>query len=376
MRKLLLFLFLVSGFFGFANQPEIEKLIEKAGKTMLLDPKSSFQLAEKTYKNNHPNNNEKIRLLFIMMNTSSMLQKPLDVISYGNKALAIKSGDVVTRIKILSILGNSYQSIKLNEKTRVYLDKAERLLSSKKIPDSLSYIKGNIYYLKAMNYFNSVDSGIALSYFDKAISQYISSNHPIAEINLKVAYLNRGFMLIDQKKLVEAAKSLQLAGINNDGTARSYPQQFVQRQEVFIEFGKAKILSIEKKPDLSNEILMKILKTGSNDAAVQDTENEIYEILADNFLQKKDIQKHQYYNDLFLIENAKTSQAIALLVNQLISQEEGYYKAENEVTFHKYLYAIIFSTFFFLLIICYLLVKNTKIKRKRDLLEKTVLDHL
>jgi len=123
-----------------------------------------------------------------------MMQKPLDVIKYGHKALDIAddNGDTITKVKILGILGNTYQSLQLNEKKRIYLDQAEALLSSPKIKDSLNMIRGNIFYLKGMNYSYSLDSGIALSYFNKAINQYLQSKNPLAEINIKMAYMNKG----------------------------------------------------------------------------------------------------------------------------------------------------------------------------------------
>jgi tetratricopeptide (TPR) repeat protein len=95
---------------------------------------------------------------------------------------ADNSGDKIIKIKILGIVGNTYQSLQLNEKTRVYLDQAESLLSSAKASDSLNLVKGNIYYLKGMNYFYSLDSDIALSYFNKAINQYLLSKNSLAEI--------------------------------------------------------------------------------------------------------------------------------------------------------------------------------------------------
>jgi len=377
MKTILIFFLLFLGFLGNANSPAIEKTLEKAEKLMFLNPKVSFQLAEKIYKNNDLNKKSKLRLLFLMTNTSNMLQNPLNVIRYGNKALAITNDDdVVTKIKILGILGNTYQSIKLNEKTRIYLDKAELLLSSPKIPDSLNYIKGNIYYLKAMNYFYSLDSNIALSYFDKAINQYTSSKHPIAEINLKLAYLNRAFGLIEQKSFKQAMESLKLASINTKETVRPYPQNFVQLQDEFIELGKAKIYSIQKYPDLSNEILIKILERRKKSPVRDDIENDVYQILADNYLQKKDIKNHDHYQNLYLRRVAETNQDVAMWVNKLIVQEKLYNKTEKDIIFNKYIYLIISATIFFLSVIIYLLVKQLKIKQKRNLLEKQVLDHL
>ena len=376
MKQIVMLLLFFFGFLGHAGTQPIKNPVDKAERLMLVNPKSAFQIAEKAYQNS-PDRKTKLRLLFVMTNTSSMLQNPLNVIRYGNEALSVANdNDVVTKIKILGILGNTYQAIKLNEKTRIYLDKAELLLSSPKIPDSLSYIKGNIYYLKAMNYFNSLDSDIALSYFDKAINQYLSSKHPYAELNLKLAYLNRAFTLIEQKNLSQALESLKLAGINTRETSQIYPPQFVDLQSEFIELAKAKIYSIQKNTDLSNGILLKMLERRKNSPVRDDIENDVYKILSDNYLITKDIKKHDYYQELYLKRLAQTNKDAAVWVNKLMAQEKLHSKIESDRIRGKYVYSIVLSLVIFLSLFIYLLMRQVRIRRKRSLLEKKVLDHL
>jgi tetratricopeptide (TPR) repeat protein len=376
MKQIVILLLFFFGFLGNAGTQQIKNPVDKAEKLMLVNPKSAFQIAEKAYQNS-PDRKTKLRLLFVMTNTSSMLQNPLNVIRYGNEALSVANdNDVVTKIKILGILGNTYQAIKLNEKTRIYLDKAELLLSSPKIPDSLSYIKGNIYYLKAMNYFNSLDSDIALSYFDKAINQYLSSKHPYAELNLKLAYLNRAFTLIEQKNLSQALESLKLAGINTRETSQIYPPQFVDLQSEFIELAKAKIYSVQKNTDLSNGILLKMLERRKNSPVRDDIENDVYKILSDNYLITKDIKQHDYYQELYLKRLAQTNKDAAVWVNKLMTQEKLHSKIESDRIRSKYVYSIVLSLVIFLSLFIYLLMRQVRIRTKRSLLEKKVLDHL
>jgi hypothetical protein len=52
--------------------------------------------------------------------------------------------------------------------------------------------------------------------------------------------------LIQQKQLHQAAENLKLASVNIYETSRPYPPQFAELQEIFIELGKAKILSLQK----------------------------------------------------------------------------------------------------------------------------------
>lgn len=378
MKRYILITLLFFGFFADASEPKPDELLMKAERLMLVNPKESFRLAEKAYKNKNLDHKDKLQSLFILTNTSNLLQKPLDVIQYGNEALRIADNgdDAITKIKILGILGNTYQFLKLNEKTRIYLDQAELLLSSPKIPDSLNLVKGNIFYLKGMNYFYGLDSDIALSYFNKAINQYINSKNPLAEINIKMAYLNRGFALIQQKQFVQASESLELAGVNPDESSRPYPPQFVDLQETFIELGKAKILSAEGKPELSNEMLFEILRKRKDQPARDDIENEVYEILAENFLQLKDTERHDYYEKLFMKNVDAGNREAAALVNQLISRESSRYESEKESISQKYILLIAVSSIFFGLVIIFLLFKTFKTEQKRRLLKKKVSENI
>ncbi|SHK26569.1 hypothetical protein [Epilithonimonas mollis] len=378
MKRYILITLLFFGLFADASEPKPDELLMKAERLMLVNPKESFRLAEKAYKNKNLDHKDKLQSLFILTNTSNLLQKPLDVIQYGNEALRIADNgdDAITKIKILGILGNTYQFLKLNEKTRIYLDQAELLLSSPKIPDSLNLVKGNIFYLKGMNYFYGLDSDIALSYFNKAINQYINSKNPLAEINIKMAYLNRGFALIQQKQFVQASESLELAGVNPDESSRPYPPQFVDLQETFIELGKAKILSAEGKPELSNEMLFEILRKRKDQPARDDIENEVYEILAENFLQLKDTERHDYYEKLFMKNVDAGNREAAALVNQLISRESSRYESEKESISQKYILLIAISSIFFGLVIIFLLFKTFKTEQKRRLLKKKVSENI
>ncbi|PZU91353.1 MAG: hypothetical protein DI529_00755 [Chryseobacterium sp.] len=378
MKRWILIIILFLGYSVSANKQQTDVLLKKAEKLMLMNPKEAFQIAEKAYKDNSLNHKEKLNSLFILTNTSNLLQNPLNVIKYGNEALKIADNgdDVITKIKILGILGNTYQFLKLNEKTRIYLDQAELLLSSPKITDSLSLVKGNIFYLKAMNYFYGLDSDIALSYFNKAINQYVNSKNPLAEINIKLAYLNKGYCLIQQKKLNEALENLKLASVNPKESSRPYPPQFAELQEAFVELGKAKILSGEGKPELSNEMLFKILETRKNQPARDDIENDIYELLSENYLQLKDIKQHDYYEGLFMKQVTQSNQEAASWVNKLIAQEKVQNNIEKESISQKYLLMTTISSIVFGAIIIFLLFKTIKIQQKKNMLKKKVSENI
>lgn len=371
MKRLILIVMLLVGFFGFAKEPAVDEILNKAQKLMMENPSEAFRIAKSVFDTKNANHDQKLQSLFIMTNASNMLQKPLDVIRYGNRALEISDDkrDAITKVKILGILGNTYQSLQLNEKTRIYLDQAEVILSSTKVFDTLNLVKGNIFYLKGMNYSYSLDSGIAISYFNKAIEQYLKSKDPLAEINIKMAYLNKGFSLIQQKQSRLAMENLALASINTKEAIEHYPPKFVELQQSFVELGKAKILAIENKPDLSNKILFEILKRRKNETVRDDIENDIYELLSKNYLQLKDIVQYEYYQTIYKKRVEESNVESARLVNQLILQEQIHSKVKKQSINEKYILLTVCVAIFFIVITSFLLFKSLKKERIRRLLK-------
>src|SRR5690606_39693394 len=68
------------------------------------------------------------------------------------------------------------------------------------LPDSLMYLRGNNYSIKALTYQQSLDCGFAVDYFNKAILIYKSlENNEISRTNLSIAYLNKAVCFLENK---------------------------------------------------------------------------------------------------------------------------------------------------------------------------------
>ncbi len=357
------------------DDPAEDKMVGTAEKLMLSNPQKSFGLAQDLLKEHSLNHRNKVHTLFVLANTSNIMEKPLDVIKYGNLTLenATEESDVITKIKTLTLLGNTYQSIQLNEKLRTNLDQAEQLLSSPAVPDSMnSMIRGNIFYLKAMNYFSNMDGNIALSYFDKAIHQYLISKEPVAKINLKFAYLNKGWALVDQKRFDLAKKNFALARIDPESSSERYPPLFTERMEIFSTLAEAKMHSVQNDPERSNSILFGLLRDRKNIQLRSEIENDVYKLLADNFLKKNDVAKHDYYQNLYISRTGKYNQMAADLVNKLIQQEDEEYVVKKKETDRKYFLLTGIVLLVFLPVILFLMKKTTELNRKYRNLRKEV----
>ncbi|HMN25527.1 MAG TPA: hypothetical protein PKE38_13570, partial [Ignavibacteriaceae bacterium] len=125
--------------------------LKKAEANFLQNPENARNITLKILEKNL-NDEQRLKALFILTNTSNLTGRLADAIKYGNEGLLLaqKEKETLTEIKLYLILGNVYQSIPLNEKTKDYLNRAEKLAITQKLPDSLRYIEGNIYYLKGM----------------------------------------------------------------------------------------------------------------------------------------------------------------------------------------------------------------------------------
>ncbi|WP_294203322.1 hypothetical protein [uncultured Chryseobacterium sp.] len=348
------------------HDPAEDRMVGNAEKAMLSDPRKSFDLAQDLLNNHSLTHKNKVRSLFVLANTSNVMGKPLDVIKYGNLTVenATEESDMIMKIKALTLIGNTYQSIQLNEKLRTNLDQAEQLLSSPAVPDSMNVIRGNIFYLKAMNYFSNMDGNIALSYFDKAIHQYLISKEPVARINLKFAYINKGWALIDQKRFDVARQNFALAKADPGTDSKNYPPLFMERLETTCALAEAKMCAVQNDPERSNTILFGILNDQKNIQVRKEFENDIYKLLADNFLKKNEVAKYDYYQNLYLSRASQYNQVAADLVNKLIRQEGEEYALKKKEIDRKYFLLTAILLLLTVPVIIFLVKKSIKLGKK------------
>lgn len=319
---------------------------------------------------------EKLRVLFLLTNSSNLTGKKTEAIHYGHEALQLAKNldQPITEIKIYGVLGNIYQSIPLNEKTKEYLNKAEQLIEQSKLPDSLDYIKGNIYYLKGMNYANTLDAQMAEVYFKKSIQVYQSSKNPLAEINLKLAYLNNSFCEIELGKTQEAEKMLDLARVqlsSPENIQPPYSRSFIEQQNIYCDFGKAQLLSSQNKIAASNEILESILKK-ENKTDISVIRTDLFRLLADNYFASGDLKKYQQYQNLYNQANQNTIKNQKKLLDTLIREEDAINQKFNKKIKRKFWMYSLITGLFGTGILVFLILNLLKIKKSLKKLKNTL----
>lgn len=271
------------------------------------------------------NDQQKIRVLFALTNSSNVTGELDKTLEYGGKTmvLAKKEKDTLTQIKLYGILGSLYQSINLNEKTKNYLDEAEKLMTAYRFPDALMYIKGNVYYLKGMNYAHTLDCEMAIRYFSRSIDIYRKNPSKMSAVNLKMAYLNQGFCEIELGQTTNAAQTLELAQPDYNGAAdaNSYPKFFAERQKLFVKFGHAKIDAKKEQYGISNALLLDLLNEEQS-RNTNFTRTEVLKQLAENYYHLGRYEESDRYEKMYFAEADPENRKQDDLLNYLILENK------------------------------------------------------
>ncbi|MEG1665418.1 MAG: hypothetical protein RR305_00525 [Chryseobacterium sp.] len=294
-------------------------------KYLISNPEKAYRLGVKIYNDNDLEDNFRIRLLFSLLNVGNQTQKFTEAIHYGTEGLSLaeKSNNIVSQIKFLGVLGNIYQSLQVNDKAKYYLNKAEDILKKNKLPAKEQHMKGNILYLKGMNYAYTLDCDMALEYFDQAISEYQLAKGLLSQINIKLAYLNKAHCLIEMNDLNDAEIYLNLSKVNTSeiNSSLGIPQIYSDILNQSVDLGFAKILTLKNNFNGSNEILYSILKL-QNQANISGIDTDIYFQLSKNFLKLKDIEKSKYYSILYQQKSDEKNNIQIKILNNLLLQDQ------------------------------------------------------
>ncbi|WP_332595581.1 hypothetical protein [Chryseobacterium sp.] len=299
--------------------------VKEMEKYLISNPEKAYRLGVKIYNDNDLEDNFRIRLLFSLLNVGNQTQKFTEAIHYGTEGLSLaeKSNNIVSQIKFLGVLGNIYQSLQVNDKAKYYLNKAEDILKKNKLPAKEQHMKGNILYLKGMNYAYTLDCDMALEYFDQAISEYQLAKGLLSQINIKLAYLNKAHCLIEMNDLNDAEIYLNLSKVNTSeiNSSLGIPQIYSDILNQSVDLGFAKILTLKNNFNGSNEILYSILKL-QNQANISGIDTDIYFQLSKNFLKLKDIEKSKYYSILYQQKSDEKNNIQIKILNNLLLQDQ------------------------------------------------------
>ena len=328
-------------FLNISGQTKQLTLVD-ARQLMYSKPEKSIEIAEKILKDTR-NDETKISALIIIINSEMLLGRSKAVIEHCNLAinLAREKHFPYKEVKLLSMLGSQYQTLVLTEKAKFYLDKAENMIDSIKLPDSLYYVKGNLYNVKGIMFRDDLNCEFALKYFDKALSVYKQKVGQISVTNQALINIQKGSCLLSLGEL-DKAKTCFEAVLKADfslGNNKYYAQ--ICLSEILIKKNR----SVEASKILS-KIPVKIIED-------EDPElSSLYYLAMANLSRSEDavvpfqMYMEKYTNSIDVL-NYKRSKMISQLIydSQTKKQEE----VKNIQTYHIFTLVLLIISAFLIL---------------------------
>lgn len=358
-----LFTFLLLLFICFINAQdnEVAKLIREGNHEIFKNPVRAKEIATKLYEESGDNIPEKFNALLIMAQADVLLAKYDSSLQYAMEAkdLSEKMADESYKLRIYAYLGYHFHQLDVKEKALDYIDKAEKITRNYTFPDSLTYLKGNIFFTKALMYQTELDCEYAINYFKKAIKAYYESiENEYAKNNLGLAYSQKGYCELELNKLEEAEKSFEFAVANSENNQD-------QRYNIFAKIGLARVDALRGNYTKSNKILKRELLR-AEELHIKHLQNDIYKFLSYNYLKLKDTKNYEFYNELYKKSQSEFSKTEASSINHIINKASQN-KKEN-IDSSRYLSIGVLVIILITLGIFYILfrIKNMKQKMKND----------
>lgn len=281
------------------------QLIVKAKALVYTQPAEAVRLSEKALS--MANGNSSIQMTSLIIAASAYAEKSDSDMAIKRllqaKKIVDDKKDFINQIRILGLLGYQYQSMQMNEKARFYLDTAEQMSRLHSLPDSLQYLKGNIYSIKALSYRDDLDCNFANKYFNKAIGIYkASKNKSLSTTNLSVTYIHKGYCFIEMQQLDSAVYVFRQA---EDLIRKNNLQRDIL---VMQKTGLANVYFLRKDYSGSIRILDEALEI-SKELSQIDLHTEIYKLLSENYLQVNDLKNYRHFNKLYTADLERMSES-------------------------------------------------------------------
>jgi len=335
------------------GQDELSLKLNKANSMIYSDPATSIMIANEVSENSPENSGLQLSALIVLGAAYSEkfdIERSIQSLLKAQK-IAEQRKDHVNQVRALSLLGYQYQILQINDKTHRYLDQAEEITNKHGLPDSLLYLRGNNYSIKALMYQETLDCDYAVEYFNKAITIYKKiKNNDVAKTNLCIGYLNKSLCFIENKNADSAKVSL----LKSDEIIKQ--MKLTDDVEISQQIAWAKYHKLNKNHKTSIGILDKNLEKAKKLSQLG-LDVEIYQLLSQNYLALDDIPQYDHYSNLYTETKKKFSdkekKSITHMINKPIkkARSERFSFSENKL----YLILIVL-----ILIISFILIFSVK----------------
>lgn len=344
------------------GQGELSLKLKKANSMIYSDPARAIVIANEVSENSPESSGLKLSALIVLGAAYSEkfdIEKSIESLQKAQK-IAEQRKDHVNQVRSLSLLGYQYQILQINDKTHSYLDQAEEITNKHGLPDSLLYLRGNNYSIKALMYQQTLDCDYAVEYFNKAITIYKKiKNNDVAKTNLCIGYLNKSLCFIEKKNADSAKVSL----LKSDEIIKQ--MKLTDDVQISQQIAWAKYHTLNKKYKTSIEILNKNLGKAKKMSQLG-TDVEIYQLLSQNYLALDDIPQYNYYSNLYTQTKKKLSDteksSITHMINKPIKKARSERFSFSENKLYLILIVLVLITSFILIFSVKSYRLNKKIK--------------
>ena len=288
-------LLLLSSVVHSQESKKIDSILAKANLMVYENPDAAIKSVSEVSQQFKLNTRQQTDALLTIASAYSTKRYNQKAIDYGLQAYRLAEAGNAEReqVRVLGFIGNQYYFLKMHDKVNLYLDMAEQIMNSKIDKDSLHFIKGNVYFVKGVNYKDKLDCDVAISYFDKSIAEHSkATDNKSSSLNLSIAMIQKGLCLTDLLRLTEARLVLEKA--HDIAQKNSHKEN-----EYYADIALAKTFYAENNFKESNEILFRIRKEIDEFNALS-LQNDFYSALADNFLKLKDYENYNIYSLKYL----------------------------------------------------------------------------
>ncbi|WP_312764982.1 hypothetical protein [Epilithonimonas sp.] len=348
------FVFLIC--FVSGQHPDAAKLIREGNHLIFKNPAKAKEIANDLYKTSGESIPQKINALLILAQSDALLANYDSSLQYALEAknLSETLSDESFKIRIYAYLSYHYYRLNVNDKAWSYIDNAEKILKTYKLPDSLGYLKGNIFFTKASMYQKELDCTYAINYFNEAIKAYNESiKNEYANTNLGLAYSQKGYCELELSQLSEAQNSFKRAISNSE-------KNHDIRNNIYAVTGLARVDALRGNFAESNRVLLQELQK-TKEGNLKHLQNDIYKFIAYNYLKLKDTKNYEFYDKLYKNSQSEFSKTESGSINHIINDAS---KNKEEDTHPKYLIVGIIIIFVLVILIIFIIFRIRNMKKR------------
>lgn len=328
--------------FNAQKDKKIDQLIKSANTLVFKNPQKSIEIGNSILKDKNISTGYKISSYMLISNGYSALndfQRSIEFAITANE-LSEQSNDHANQIRTLGLIGNQYIRIEMRDEAWHYLNRADKLSQTVKLPDSMKYLIGNINLLKGFLYKRSLDCGHAIKNFNRAISDFQKNRgNGFAVVNLGQAYIHKGYCMMPINK-----DSAQISFQKGLMDARKNGAKALECNALI---GLCQIMTARKEYHSSTDTLQNALLL-SKEIRQTEMENRIYRILSENDLATNNFERHLHYQKMYDSTHAIVIADDVKSVNEII-QKRNEFKHINDASKEKK-YRIILSILLLILI--------------------------